>query len=129
MPTKLVKLGKAPPGPAGGPKLNPDQKQKLAAISAKESFHLYEALLNDQKEGDDESFGEEGLSDDDLRLIQEELRAHGKHSDRSTHLLRTARMLPNSRRKAAAKGRQEGLRRLAATIATIRPIARCLRSS
>ncbi len=73
--TKLVKLGKAPQGPAGGPKLNPNQKQKLAAILGEERFHLYEAMLDDQKDGDEESFGEEGLSDDDLRLIQDELRA------------------------------------------------------
>jgi dipeptidyl-peptidase-4 len=71
--SKLVKLGKAPKTPVGGGKLNPGQKQKLQAMLGEDRVALYEARLGDQV-ADDEAVEYEGLSDDDLRLIEEELR-------------------------------------------------------
>jgi dipeptidyl aminopeptidase/acylaminoacyl peptidase len=71
---RLVKLGKAPKGPAGPPKLNPEQKQKLLALLGEDRFHLFEARQRSLDDAGDEALTEEGLSDDDLRLIDDELR-------------------------------------------------------
>jgi dipeptidyl-peptidase-4 len=70
----LVKLGKAPKIPPGAPKLNPEQKQKLRAMLGEDRFNLYEARERDLANAAEEAVDEEGLSDDDLRLIEDELR-------------------------------------------------------
>ena len=70
----LVNLGKAPKIPAGNPKLNPEQKQKIRAMLGDDRFSLYEARERARNDADDEAVEEEGLGDDDLRLIQDELR-------------------------------------------------------
>jgi dipeptidyl-peptidase-4 len=74
VPSKLVKLGKAPTNPLGNPKLNPGQKQKLQALFGDDRVSLYEARLSDARDADEEAVEEEGLSDDDVRLIEDELR-------------------------------------------------------
>jgi len=73
---KLVKLGKAPRLPKGPANLTPEQKQRLRALLGEERLRQYEEQKRIQSEaGASADFvEEEGLSADDLLLIEDELR-------------------------------------------------------
>jgi dipeptidyl aminopeptidase/acylaminoacyl peptidase len=73
---KLVKIGKAPPLPKGPGTLNPEQRQRLRALLGEERLNQYEEQQRLQSEAgiSADLVEEEGLSGDDLRLIEDELR-------------------------------------------------------
>jgi dipeptidyl-peptidase-4 len=70
---KLAKLGKAPRLPAGPGNLSPEQLERLRETLGEERYRQFLERQRDLKgeKKDEGSVDEEGLSDDDLRLIDD----------------------------------------------------------